>query len=433
MARLTGRQLDIIKDKFGVKDIYSYSRVNSHSQCSWQYFLKYVKRIRVRKSNCWGYWGNISHDIIQDFYERGRNNYELMASQFSEKAIEYSLSEDKEIEFPDEKQRDSYLANMEHYFDNVKPIEYDIVSEKPVITVLEGKNRYVFQGYIDAEYVDDEGNLYILDFKTSSSSGFSGKKLLENSRQLMIYAMGINQNGRMVNGEMRQFPIENIRIRYDLMKYVNVSFLQKNGKTKTTRAERRNWVAKIANQLRKDFEDVEKTIEGLAKKIKQLERKSGFKKTTDEERAVFQEEINLIKKDIDFWKERIFDSIELNAKIENAINSNSLSDLPQFIQDKYTLSDCYIDVELSEDIVSEYKVSLINELDEIEEKTKAEDKNLAFNRKRIGDGDSFFCVNLCDMKDHCKFYEDFQQHQAMFLNKEEEQSDEDILLALGLD
>lgn len=433
MARLNGRQLDIIKDKFGVNDIYSYSRVNSHSQCSWQYFLKYVKRIRVRKSNCWGYWGNISHDIIQDFYERDRKDYELMASQFNEKAVEYSLSEDKEIEFPDEKQRDSYLANMEHYFNNVKPIEYDITSEKPVLTVLEGKNRYVFQGYIDAEYVDDEGNLYILDFKTSSSSGFSGKKLLENSRQLMIYAMGINQNGRMINGEMRQFPIEKIKIRYDLMKYVNISFMQKNGKLKTTRAERRSWVAKIANQLRKDFGDVEKTIEDLDKKIKQLERKSGFKKTTDEERVVFQKEIDLINEDIDFWKERIFDPIELNTKIEDAINSNSLGDLPQFIQDKYTLSDCYIDVELNEDIVNEYKEALVKELDEIEEKTKAEDKDLAFNRERIRDGDSFFCVNLCDMKDHCKFYEDFQQHQAMFLNKEEEQSDEDILSALGLD
>src|SRR5699024_2376992 len=128
-----------------------------------------------------------------------------------------------------------------------------------------------------------------------------GKKLLENARQLMIYAMGINQHGRMVNGEMRQFPINKIRIRYDLMKYVNISFIQKNGKLKTTRAERRGWVGKISNQLRKDFADVEKTIEDLNKKIKQFERKCGFKKTTDEERVEFEKEIESIKEEINHW------------------------------------------------------------------------------------------------------------------------------------
>lgn len=433
MARLTRDQLSVIKSKFGVNDIYSYSRVSSHSQCSWQYFLKYVKRIKVWKPNCYSHFGTISHDIIQDFYEGNRDNYELMSSKFEDKVVEYNLTDDEELRFPNDDQRDAYIENMRHYFSNVKPIEYDMACENPVLTVFEGKNRYVFQGYIDSEFLDEDGNLYILDFKTSSDSGFSGKKLLENARQLMIYAMGINQHGRMVNGEMRQFPIDKIRIRYDLMKYVNISFIQKNGKLKTTRAERRGWVGKIANQLRKDFADVEKTIEDLNKKIKQFERKCGFKKTTDEERVEFEKEIESIKEEINHWKDNLYDVVELNDLVETAIEENSLEGLPKFIQDKYTLSDCYIDIELNEEIVNEYKDMLIKELDEISDKTNAEDKDTAFNRERISEGDSFFCVNLCDMKDHCKFYEEYKQHQAMFLDKEEEQSDEDILSALGLD
>lgn len=83
----------------------------------------------------------------------------------------------------------------------------------------------------------------------------------------MIYAIGITQHGRMIDGEMRQFTMDQIRIKYDMMKYCNITYTQKNGKETVTKAERRLWVAHLANKLRKDLEDVAKDIEKLEKRL----------------------------------------------------------------------------------------------------------------------------------------------------------------------
>ena len=88
-----------------------------------------------------------------------------------------------------------------------------------------GKN-YVLVGYVDAMWgeIDEEGNhhIYILDFKTSSKSGFSGKGLLDKSKQLLIYAKAVH--------EMTGVPVDNIHVGYDMMKYVKRYYKLKSGK-----------------------------------------------------------------------------------------------------------------------------------------------------------------------------------------------------------
>ncbi len=63
---------------------------------------------------------------------------------------------------------------------------------------------------------------------------------------------------------------------------------------------------------------------------------------------------------------------------------------------------------------------------------KEDDKEQAFTRGRIEQGDSFYCTNLCDMKDHCSFYTEYKAHMAMFLDKKDAPSDADILAMFGL-
>ena len=275
--------------------------------------------------------------------------------------------------------------------------------------------------------------MVILDYKTSSISGFSGAKLLEKSKQLMIYAMGITQHGRMVDGEMKQFTVDQIKIRYDMMKYVNISYAQKNGKEKVTKAERRNWVAKLGVPLRKDLEDVSKQLESLDKEYRKLERKHNAKVRTEEEKAQLKLEMEHIDKVAEELSYHLYNVIEINEMIDEAINTNSLAKMPQYIQDKYTLTDCYIDVELNQEILDEFKKELIKTLDDITVKSAEVDKEQAFTRERIDNADSFYCVNLCDLKSECKFYKEFKENQGMFLNKREEApSDEELLALLGL-
>lgn len=431
LSRLTGEQLELIKKKLGVDKIWSFSKMSTFMQCLWLYKLKYIDRIRVNGSSCYTHFGTVSHDIIQGFYDK-EHEYENMVDIFNDKVTEWRIEDNPNLAFPSEKVEKGYIKNLQHYFSNVETVPYNVFNERAVIAEFKGLEKYIFQGYIDSEYIDEDGNLIIMDYKTSSISGFSGKSLFKKAMQLMTYAIGINQHGRLFNGEMKQFPLEKIILRFDMMKYCNVAYKLKNGKEKVAKAERSGWVAHIANPIRKDFEGVPKEIEKLNKSIAKLQRKMSMKKTTPEEAEGYSVEIGEIEAEIKQLETNVYDVLELNELIDEAIEENSLEKLPKFIQDKYTVTNCFIDVELNEEIVEEFKKEIVGVLDDITVKSKMDNPDEAFDRPRIDNSDSFFCVNLCEMKGKCKFYQEFKEHQNMFLDKKETMSDEDILAMIGL-
>ncbi|MDY7043602.1 PD-(D/E)XK nuclease family protein [Virgibacillus sp. M23] len=429
--RLSSEQLNMIKEKLEVDKLWSFSKVGTFDTCTWLYKLKYIDKIRINEDNCYTWWGTVAHDLIQGLYD-GEHTYEEMASKLEDKIIEYNMLDDPKLAFPEQSQFESYIENLQHYFSNVRKIPYNVINEKPVIAIFEGNEKYAFQGYIDSEFIDEDGNIVIMDYKTSSISGFSGKKLLEKARQLMIYAMGINQHGRMVDNKMREFPMDKIKIRYDMMKYLNVSYIQANGKEKVTKAERRLWVGKISNQLRKDLEGVQKEIAKVEKEIKKLERKYNAKVRTEDEKVIISKEIEGLKTKIDELDSVNYDVIAINTMIEDAINNNSLDNMPKFVQEKYTVSDCHIDVEMTEEVLESFKKSLISTLDNIVDKTESGDAETAFNRDKIAEADSFYCNNLCDLKEYCSFYKEYKEHNAMFIDDKQAPSDDELLAMLGL-
>lgn len=429
--RLTYDQLNMIKEKMGVEQLWSFSKVSSFDQCTWLFKLKYIDKIRVKGDNCYTWWGTVAHDIVQDWRE-GKMEHSQMIKRLEEKVVEYSLIEDRKLKFPNESEYQNYIANLRLYFQNVASLPYKVINERAVLAVFQGIEKYVFQGYLDSEYVDDEGCLVILDYKTSSMSGFTGAKLIEKARQLMIYAIGVSQHGRMIDGKMRKFPLDKIKIRYDMMKYCNITFMQKNGKEKVTKAERRLWVAHLANQLRKDLEDVPKEIARLEKEIAKLVKKRGMKKNSPEDIEGYDVAIGDIDHDINQLRLVNFNPIKINELIEQATNSNSLDCMPQFVQDKYKVTDCYIDVEMTPEVIEEFKKYMVETLDKIVTKSKEENKDEAFDRPRIDNSDSYYCVNLCDMKDHCKLYKEFKEHNEMFVNKQNQPSEDELLAMLGL-
>lgn len=429
--RLTFEQLNIIKKKMNVEQLWSFSKYSTFSQCSWLYKLKYIDKIKVKGDSCYTYFGSIAHDVIQDFYD-GKHTYDEMIDKFEQAVLDWQVKADPKLAFPSDNVRDGYIDNLRHYFKHTAKIPYKVVNEKAIMAVFEGVEKYVFQGYIDSEYVDENGVLTILDYKTSSMSGFSGAKLLEKSYQLMVYTMAIIRNGRMVDGKKRQFTLDKVRIRYDMMKYVNVTFKLKNGTEKVTKAERREWVKHIEKKITKDFQDVRKDIEKLQKEIGKLERKIKMKKTTPEEAEGYNVEIGKVEEQINQLKPFAMEDFEITPIVQTAIEENTLESLPEFIQEKYSVDNCYIDVELTQDIIDDFEKSLVGTLDTIVQKTAEDNPDEAFDRERIGNADSFYCNTLCDMKDHCKFYEDYKAHSAMFVDKPDEQAEEDILAMLGL-
>jgi len=431
LARLTKDQLELIKEKMGVENLWSFSKIDTYNTCSWLYMLKYVQKIRVKGDSCYTHFGTISHDIIQGFYDK-EHEYADMLDIFNKKVTEWRIKDDPKLRFPSENVEEGYIKNLQHYFAKVQTMPMKVINERAVLAVFKGLEKYVFQGYIDSEILLEDNKLIILDYKTSTISGFTGEKLLKKARQLMIYAQGIIQHGRMFNGKMTKFNVDQIVLRYDMMKYCNVTFVQKNGIEKTTKAERKAWVAHIANQLRKDFEEVAKQITLLEKEITKLEKKIKMKKTTPEEAEGYSVAIGEVEHQIEVAKESLYDQLELNELIEIAINENSLESLPQFVQDKYTITNCHIDIQLTQDILDEFVFELVKNLDEVTLKGKEKSTEEAFMRSRIENSDTFYCVNLCDLKDHCSFYAEYKEHSAMFLEKKDAPSDEELLALLGL-
>lgn len=426
MGRLNGQQLEAIKKKLGVDRIWSFSKMSTYEQCSWSYKLKYIDKLRKSGDSCYTYWGTISHEIRQDFYDGVYKTNQEMVDKLEEEILTYYTEDKKELKFPHVGEDENYFNNLRHYFANCTHVPVDVKNEKIVISLIKnGDKKYAFQGYIDSFYELD-GKYYILDYKTSSFSGFSGDKLMEKSQQLMIYAYGL--------WKMQGIPIEQIVLRFDMMKYCHVSFMQKNGKIKTTRADRRAWVVAISNQMRKDFENVEKDIAVHEKKIATLSKKMSAKCRTAEEVEGLSVEIGEIESQIQELLKNVYDFLQVNEMVSEAMDNNDLSNMPQFIQDKYTLEDCYVDVELNEEIITEFIKRIEGTLDKIVE-AECEDAEQSFARNRIEDSESYFCNNLCDVRENCKYYSEYREHLTMFLSqKEESQEDSDdvMMKMLGL-
>ena len=69
MARKSKEELDKIKQELNVSELYSWSRYNTWKRDRYEYFLRYIKRIQPdRDTSAYGLFGNLLHDLIEQFY-----------------------------------------------------------------------------------------------------------------------------------------------------------------------------------------------------------------------------------------------------------------------------------------------------------------------------------------------------------------------------
>ena len=372
MSRLTYEQLEAIKAQHGVDRIWSYSRWDSFMQYPWVYRMHYLEKVRSEGS-IYTHWGTICHDIIQGFYD-GEYTYDKMVKIFENKAVEWKRK--GEYKFMSEKVEKSYIRNLHNYFKETEVIPYKVVNEVPIKIVMkdnknEGKD-IVFIGYADSVYTDGDGITYILDYKTSSKSGFSGAHLEnEKSRQLKLYAIGLHQ--------MRGIPYDKLRCRFDLQKYYEVWYHSTN--------------AKGAKSITKSKQERCAWVGGMVKKLNKELSKRGY------------------------------DPFEIDEIVERCVDSNSIKDLPESVQDKFELKNCYIDVAISEESANSLQELMVDVVNEIRQK-ELEDWDVVFPEPDIfGDRSNQF------------YFETLQQHLLPFAKKYQEAksmvdgsaSDEDLL------
>ena len=323
--RKKSEELEQIKKQLNCSRLWSWSRIALYINDPYSYMLRYILKIPEDKNDSiYAISGNYAHELMENFY-KGKVDNQGMLENYEEKLFEYNtmgLMYDRTDKDKNEKIAKKYEACLRHYFLNHKRI-----TDKPIIEpfILIKIGNQFFNGYIDfinVEERDGRKKIFITDFKTSSI--YKGEKLKKELGQLLLYAEGIHQKTNM--------PYEDIIIRFNFMKYVNVTYTQKNGEIKVRQIERNSIGEKLKSNTKtwlKHFKYSEDDIENL-----------------------------------------LFQMIE----------TNSIECLPKEVQEKFKINDCFVEVELNEEIINNHKQYITNIIVEIIKKEKefekTKDKNI---------------------------------------------------------
>lgn len=372
MGRKTGKELKRIKEKYNVSELWSWSRYNTAKTDIYEFFLKYIKNVKEdRNDSIYGVSGNVIHEIIEKFY-KNELDHDQMAKEYQDKLFEFNLAGlkyDRCDEEKNEKIAKKYEECISHFFENYIRIENKLFLEKFIIIQV---GKFIFQGYLDAVHKEKKNNIdkYIItDWK--SSSLYRGKKVDKEKGQLVLYAEGLRQQG---------IPLKDIIIRWCFLKYVEVEYEQANGEIKSRIIERNE----------------------IGKKL---------------------------KSNVQMWlKKSEYSELEVEQYLEEMIENNTIELLPQEIQNKFNIKDCYVEIPITETEIEELKKDIINTIVDIKKREleyeKTKDDKVFW--KEVDKEHSYFMANLSgySRKIH-KPYDAYLKELEMF-EKENELDEEDL-------
>lgn len=377
IIRKTREELNEICKNLNVKVLDSWSKYHCYKQDKWEAFLKYVLHEKEDRTNgIYAVSGGYCHDIIEKLYS-GEIEYKDMINLYEDSLLTMNIAElkyDRNDAEKNERIANKYENCVRHFFQNHNVIEQPHRIEHFITIRI--CDDIVLQGYIDflftEKYLDDNGNektrIRIVDWKTSTR--YSGKKIDQESGQLLIYAEGIRQ--------ALGIPLEDIICEWNFLKYVTVTYEQKNGKKKDRYIER-NVIG-----------------ESLVNTAKMWLKEFGY------------------EDDIDFF-------------VDKMVLENTLDYLPEEVRNKFEIKDCYVQVPLSEEKIDELKSDIADTIHEFREKEKeykeTEDEMLFW--QDVTDIDAFRLATLSSYsrKLH-KPYDVYLKEQEMFKMNTEDSFDE---------
>ena len=344
MARKTKEQMQkIMKDNL-VERVWSWSRYNCYKTSPYEYYLNYVKKEKQTRNNVYSHLGSETHNIIERLYQK-EIKYEDMYDEFQSEYLNATLMDLKFDRSDDEKNEKiaiKYKACMDHFFKNHIPIEHNLTTEKYILIWV---NKFLFGGYFDAIHKDKDGNYVITDWK--SSTIYTGKKIDSEKGQLLLYAEGIKQMG---------IPLDKVRARWCFTKYLTISMplkkVEKDGThtVRTTNAERHAWVGKIKTNA-----------------------------------SMWLKELDTYTKE------------EIDDMLDYSVNFNTIENLPQEIQDLYTIEDCYVEAPVTEEEVDNLKDDIYKTLVDIytKEREYEKTKDDTVFWEEVTQANSYYFANLC--------------------------------------
>lgn len=374
--RLEKKQLEQIKNKYQVDTIWSWSRFHAYEISPFEYFLKYVVHKKPDRANsAYVVYGAICHEIVEKYYQN-QITFEDMKKECEDQIFMIGLGDykfNRVDDVKDQQIKEQYIDNIKLFFEQHNHINDDCKIELPIRIKI---GNFVFVGYIDMFRKDKDGNFIIQDWKTSTI--YKGKKIDEEAAQLLLYAEGARQQG---------VPIDKIKCCWNFVKYVDVTYEQANGKLATRQIERN------------------KIGEKLSANVKMWLKKFGYK-----------------------------DEIELY--INKLKETNSLSELPNEVQDKYNITDCYVYIPFTDETLKDLKLRILNTLPEIVNKTNeyADTLNeaLFYDDMENVKKESFYFANLCEYsanlhKPYANYLKSIEEKDNVFAGVGEEKNNTNVV------
>lgn len=370
MARLTSEELQTLMKNEGVSRIWSWSKWNCFHTSPYEYFLKYILHKKEDRTDCiYTTTGGIAHDIMERRYT-GKLPYEQMIDDFEDGWVTaFNIAEmkfDRNSPEKNDKISQKYYENLKHFFMNHTPLKYKPVIEQFVKAKI-GNN--LFQGYIDVCFKDDEGNFNILDWKTSSI--YKGKKAENECGQLVVYAIGLNQQG---------VPMDKIHICWNFLKYVSIQYEQANGAVKTREVER----CKIGESLQTNAK---------------------------------------------MWLKKLGYTDQVDDYLKQLLDTNDIECLPKEVQEKYIISDCYVYVPLTDELINRWKETIISTINDIELREK--DYEETHSDKAFWDTDESVEAQSYYFSTLCGYSPNLHLPYKAYLERTEKAKDGDVFSGVG--
>ena len=341
------------------KKVYSISKLNTIDQCEYQAYLSYVKHAK-QSSSCYSILGTRIHDCLEAIINGDSTEEDLLP------ALDKEL-EDMEmlgIDFPNDRNggttiRDNWLADMKDFCTSFVKPKGKFETEQLFIYQLD-PDHYL-QGYIDLIRYNSDDTISIFDWKTSSQ--FATKDLIHHGRQLVLYAMGKEQEG---------YKVKNVA--WIMLKYAEVSWVGKARKT-----------AKTETTIKKVF--------NRGKVLKELKPYL----ETDLEKLGYNE-------------------IDIEILLEDAVKRNSWDKLPEEVRNKYTIKPYVRYYELTDELRQETLNYINTRIAQFESKS---DSEIDWEPMDITPKRDYFCRNLCGHRNHCRFLIDYLNTKDNYTNDDD--------------
>ncbi len=177
---------------------YSHSKLSTYEDCPLKFKLAYLDEIKVEEEGIEAFLGSRFHEAMEKLY--GELKFRTMTLEevkaFYEEQWKKNFHDRVVVVTPGRTADDYFrlgLKFIEDYYRHYYPFNQNRVLglEQFIEIELEGKRRYVLQGYVDRIDLTPDGVIEIHDYKTSSS--LPEQAQADADRQLALYQLGVKK------------------------------------------------------------------------------------------------------------------------------------------------------------------------------------------------------------------------------------------------